>query len=975
VAGEIFSGEKLNGNEMNYFLKDVADYLYRRKNGDFRNMIVVFPGRRASLFFNHFLSQMSEKPLWAPRYLTISELVQQLSGFQISDQLTLIFRLYSVFKKITGSAETFDTFYNYSGILLSDFDDIDKNVVRAEALFTNLADLKALEDYKEYLDNHQLEIIRDFWNVLIKSRDSKEKEQFISIWESLAAIYNELGKSLEKEGIVYEGKAYLKALNEPNPETEKFIEKHELAFIGFNALSRSEELLFDRFKNKGNAFFFWDYDESYLKDTIHEAGFFLRKYVYRYPSPPDFKKSSHVVAEDQKVTILSVPLAVSQAKVIKECISILGSDTIESPLDTALILADESILSPVVNSIPENLGEVNVSMGYPIIDTPAHSFFDSLIDLHKNKKRKGETQEYLYYHQDFFGILDHSFLNLQDSKEFQVFRNDCIKRNLVYIDPSLLPLRGTVADLIFRPLDETRSFGSYARDIIEQITEDAGKQGDKYFHTQWQLEILFTIRKMMTRFETLMSLTDIELSFPVILNLLKRILKSLSVPFSGEPLKGLQVMGILETRTLDFEKLVIMPMNEGSFPKTGHVPSMIPYALREGFGLPTLRHQDAIFGYYFYRLLHRSKQVVLVYNSQTKGLQRGEPSRFVRQLQYERKIPPVLVESGYKVGLLTGKTISAKKGSEVFAKLERYQDPQGTAFLSPSALNTYINCSLKFYFRYIEQIREPDSITEEIEGDVFGSILHKTMSEIYGPYTGQVCTPDIIDTILKNREVIDKAIDHAFASEYFNEPVTRDSFKGRNLIVRSIIEKYTEGILEYDRKSGGFTMIASERSYIAAIKPGNQESPLRIGGFIDRIDLKDGVKRIIDYKTGSGKNIFRDIKSLFSSGTKNRNSSVFQVFLYSWVFHKHERDAVRPLLYHIRNIYDEKYSPDIVQSENRNRKIISNFAEFAQEFEEHLQLLVNEIYNAEIPFTQTEDAEQCRFCPFNEICLRETKSY
>jgi len=955
---------------MNYFLKDIALYLYHHKNGDFRNMIVVFPGRRASLFFNYFLSQLSEKPFWAPRYLTISELVQELCGFQIADPLTLVFRLYHVFKKITGSGESFDSFYNYCEIIINDFDDIDKYGVDAKSLFTNLADLKAIEDQWSYLDPVQLEIIRNFWKVIIKSKDSKEKQKFITIWESLYDIYIGFAASLESDGLVYEGRAYRKALE----GTSAKFEGYELAFVGFNALSHCEELLFDSFRKQKNTLFFWDYDEIYVDDTVHEAGFFLRKYIHRFPHPGDFNSSAHRKQEEQKVTVLSVPLAISQAKIVGKCMSLLESDAGSSPLDTALLLADESLLAPVVNSLSDDLADVNISMGYPVIDTPAHGFFDSLIELHKNKKKKEGSNVYLYHHHDFFAILGHPFLQLQNDPSYQKFRSDCIRKNLVYIDPSILPFNNVVADFILKGYNNKRTFGGHVLEIIDKIISTAGEI-EQNMHSRWQIEILFAIRKMITRFDALISTADMEISFQVMLNILKQMLRKLSVPFSGEPLKGLQIIGILETRTLDFENIIMLAMNEGSFPKTGHIPSMIPYSLREGFGLPTLRHQDAIFGYYFYRLLHRAKNIILVYNSQEKGLQRGEPSRFISQLQYERKIPAETVYGGYKSGLQRRKTLTAKKSDIVYEKLFRYQDSEKKDILSPSALNTYINCSLKFYFRYIEQIREPESVTERIEGDVFGMILHKIMADLYKPFTGRVCSREDIIRILDNKELLDQVIDNAFSSEYFNETVTKKSFKGRNLIVRDVISKYAEGILNFDSRGEGFTMISSEKKFDTVILPANQEIPVRLGGFIDRVDMVNDVVRIIDYKTGKGNNDFQDIKSLFSSDNNKRNSGVFQVFLYSWVFLKNKKSRLQPMLYHVRSIFDENFTPVIVQAENRSRITINNFEEQFQEFEDCLQGLVDEIFNKEIPFIQTANSAECGHCPFKEICLKEVRSY
>ena len=957
---------------MTYFLQEVASYLYQKNKGNFRDTVIIFPGRRARLFFNHFLSQMADKPLWAPKYYTISDFVQQLSGLQLADPLSLLFRLYTIFRKITSSKETFDNFYYYCEVILADFDDIDKYRIDADALYTNLSDLKTLEDYKEYLEDFQIDTIRNFWDILIKSRESDEKDQFLSVWEALSSMYTEFGNSLEKEGLAYEGRIYRRAIDRLLSGQEHELFDHEVVFVGFNALNHSEEILFDRFQTRGNTLFFWDYDESYIKSDLHEAGFFLKKYIIRYPQPTDFISGQHTDIREQKITTVAVPSTVSQAKIIDKCLEISGSGKVKSPLQTALILADETLLMPVVNSLPGAIEDVNISMGYPVIDTPAYSFITSLTDLQRNRRKSGNRIE--YYYQNVFSVLKHATLNhFIDREEAESFQKKCQQKNRIFIWSGDITVQGDMIDLIFHPLEEPVQFGQYLRKIIEIIaTKESSEAGD--MDNKWQLEILFAIHKVLMRFEVLVQESGIEFTFSTLLNLLRKILQGTTVPFEGEPLTGLQVMGILETRTLDFENVVILSMNEGVFPKSEHIPSLIPFSLREGFRLPTINHQDAIFGYYFYRLLHRSKNVVLVYNTRTEGLLKGEPSRFLLQLKYERSVPPVHLDMGYEAGPHFTRRITVNKNENVFEALKKYQIRESDYIISPSALNNYIVCSLRFYYKYIEEIEEPEEIKERIEADMFGRILHKAMSVLYKPFYNKDCQAKDIESVRSDKKKVKNAIKQAFAEEYFQKKeIDDDDFHGMNLIIWNVIEQYIGGILAYDIQSVPFTILSTEEKYFTLIRPENSSMEVRVGGYIDRLDRKDGIVRIIDYKTGKRDSTFSSVESLFSSKDERRNGAVFQTFLYSWILSKENPGStIQPLLYYIRDIYQPNYSPEIFQSENRKKIRVENFDNYMEGFGKHITGLINEIFDANVPFSQTDDLEHCKRCPYNEICLRET---
>lgn len=958
---------------MTYFLEDIAGYLNKVTKGDFRNLIIVFPNRRARLFFNNFLSRKIQKPVWAPAYYTISDFVQKIGGMQIADPLTLIFIFFSIYKEVTGSKENFDTFYYYCEMILADFDNIDKYLVDAKMLYSNLSDIKAFENYSEYFSDEQLKAVRQFWESFTANPESDEKEKFISIWDALYKMYFRFNEVLDQKNIAYEGKAYRKAVDNIKSEEINPFENKTIAFVGFNALNKSEELLFAYFKRSGRALFFWDYDKSYIENEIHEAGYFLRKYIKRYPPPDDFLIQNSVRSNSPAIKTLAVPSNISQAKVVPYCLEILNSTSVNNPERTAIVLADEGLLLPLVNSLPQTIQKVNISMGYPVTDTSVYAFLVALVDLQSRRRAGTHENSYTYYYQDYFAVMNHYFLSeLNEQEEFRKFQKDVRERNRIYINPLWIEITEPLYHKIFTMVDDPRKLGRYISEVLELVAKNLISTDREDNELKWQLEIIYSIHKVLVRFDELLLSTGIQLSFSTVLNLMRRILAGISVPFAGEPLTGLQIMGILETRTLDFENLVILSMNEGKFPKTGHVPSLIPFSIREGFDLPTIRHQDAIFAYYFYRLLHRVKNLLLVYNTKSEGLQKGEPSRYLYQLRFSADYKTEQLNAGYEVSSLPNNTILVWKSPDVLHKLKKYQRPGGESFLSPSALNIYLNCKLRFYFKYIEGLKEKEDITEDIEASVFGSILHSVMDKLYSGFKGIKVQKSQFEELGKDKSRIDEAINNAFAEEFFKKStINQRDFQGRLLIVREVIEKYVKGIIVFDARNAPIKIHSLEKHRNIEIPLSERNTHIALGGIIDRIDEQEGVLRIVDYKTGRKKEVFLSVEELFTAKPTERNSAVFQTFLYTWIIgEKGEFKNLIPALYYVRNIYSQNFDWRIYQSANRKRIAVDDFEGYRDEFKDRLFLLINELFGSDIPFSQTEDVKYCEHCPYNKICMR-----
>ncbi|MBN1598018.1 MAG: PD-(D/E)XK nuclease family protein [Bacteroidales bacterium] len=958
---------------MKTFLGDVAKYLFDRAGGDLRNVTVVFPNRRARLFFNNYVSDIIDKPVWSPQFYTISEFIGNLSDLQLADPLTLIFKLFEVYKVVTGSNETFDNFYYYCETILADFDDIDKNMVDADQLYTNLSDLKSIEGYFEYLNDEQIQTIKSFWQTLSVVNRSDEQTGFITLWDAIRKIYIKFNQLLDSEGIAYEGKIYKHAITSLKNLQQLPYSDKLLAFVGFNALNKTEEVLFKKYKTAGNALFFWDYDMRYISSDIHEAGYFLKHYLRSYPPPPDFVSQ---VNTDKEISIksFSVPTNISQSKILKECLQEVEKGGSEDPSKTAVILADEKLLLPVVNSIPASVQHVNISMGYPVLDTPAYNLIALLTDLQLNSRKGKDNKGKLFYHKDYFAILNHSYLrDIRGNDKIAQLIENAKDRNIIYIDPLSIDISDELYSKIFTIEVNTKNFGNYLLEIIRQIARNETLKKENK-DRKWQLEVLHGIYKVISRFSQQLQETSPDFSFSTILKLIKKVLKGITIPFSGEPLIGLQIMGILETRTLDFENVIILSMNEGKFPKSGNVPSMIPYNLREGFQLPTIKHQDAIYAYHFYRLLHRSKNVFLVHHTRSEGIQKGEPSRYIYQLKYDSPFNITEVNYRYTIYPFTKKEISVKKTSEIIAKLDKYLKPGGGSFLSPSALNTYLSCSLRFYFKYIEGLEEAENIEEDIEADVFGSIVHSAMEFLYKDLQNKVLISETINEIIKDKTKVKEAVDRAFGKEYFGDvKLNKEQLRGRNLIVKRVIERYIYGILHNDMNYAPFVIKGLEQFHSREIELGHSNRNLAIGGIIDRIDEKDGVFRIVDYKTGRTHLNFKDVNDLFFAEPQKRNAAAFQIFTYSWIVKKNIINSnLLPSLIFIRDIFKPEFNYKLKITHNRKSIPVESFNDFAGEFEISLKNVVNEIYDVDLKFTQTPDIGYCASCPYNEICIRRS---
>ena len=962
---------------MKPFLYQVATLFYQQYGAEIHRLAFVFPNRRAGLFFQKYLSEISEKPLFSPSILTINDLFMQLSGKHPADKIQMLFRLYELYKQRSGSSESFDEFIYWGEMLLNDFDDIDKYMVDARMLFRNVSDLKSLDDDFNYLSPEQVQAIRSFWSSFYPKGDSPNQQHFLELWEILYDLYAGLRTSLAKDGCGYDGMIFREVVEQLEKEPMSDFPFDRVVFVGLNALSVSEERLLLALQKKGVADFYWDYVGPWVTDPDNKASFFLERNLRLFPSRMELPATEPVQAE---IRVLGVPSAIGQAKQVYPILQALADEqqlTDESALRTAIVLPDEHLLVPVLNVIPEAIQHINVTMGYPLAGTPVAALMEYILTLQKNIRYIDRVP--VFYFRDVLPILNHQYVMAAAPEEVSQLVKDMTAGNRIYVHAADLN-RHELLSILFTPVQNTEELSDYLIHVLEALNaclrnnrpnpdDEEMISNSTQTTVDIEQEFIFHYFATVNRMKEVMHEAKIEMRLDTYFRLLKRMTDLITIPFEGEPLSGLQVMGVLETRALDFDRLIILSMNEGIFPLKKAANSFIPYNLRRGFGLPTYEHQDSVWAYHFYRLIRRAKQVTLLYDTRTTGLQTGEVSRFVHQLRYHYQYPLIDELVVYDVASSAVPPISVQKTAEVEKLLSDFLFGRPRA-LSASAINTYLDCPLKFYFSVLEQIQEEDEITETVERDVFGSILHKVMEDLYAPFKGKLVTADLLKLLRKDQPLLTGTIARAFAELFFKSPVVRP-LEGENFLTGEMIRKYAEKILEQDARFTPFHYIESEKKVRATITLSDRRI-VQLKGFIDRVDSLDRVLRIVDYKTGSGKLEFESVEGLFDKEAKDRPKAVMQVFLYAWMYQQlpeYTGMPIQPAIYYLRTLFQRSFDPVVEQKKGRGKADkVNSFQDFASDFEDKLRQCLDEIFDLDIPFTQTETGKACAYCSFRGLC-------
>lgn len=957
---------------METFLKQVAHDLYNKTEGNFTKVAIVFPNKRASLFFNEYLAQESDRPIWSPTYVSISELFRQSSDLSIADPIKLVCDLYKVFQKATGSKETLDDFYFWGEMLIADFDDADKNMADTHALFSNLKDLNELMDNYDFLEEGQKEALSQFFHNFSINQVTELKQRFISMWNVLGDIYAEYKALLESQSIAYEGMLYRQVIEQLDVEALPY---NKYIFVGFNVLNKVEHTLFKKLNEAGKAMFYWDYDTFYLNKTPHEAGEFIRRNLRDFPSelPASFFDNLN---QPKEVTFIESPTENGQVRYLPQWIR---ENLTSQEKETAVVLCNEALLQPVLHALPDNVKHINITMGFPLSQTPAYSFVNALMELHTSGYNPNNGR---YLFAEVISVLKHPYTR-QLSPEAEKLEQTLTRDNRFYPLPSELK-QDNVLELLFTPRRNNLDLCSMLSEALKEVAviyqQQAASHSDAF--DQLYRESLFKTYTLVNRFHTLIESKELNVQAGTFQRLLTRVMSSSSIPFHGEPAIGMQVMGVLETRNLDFRHLIMLSVNEGQLPKAGGDSSFIPYNLRKAFGMTTIDHKIAVYAYYFYRLMQRAEKVTLVYNTATDGINRGELSRFMLQFLIEWGYPVLRKQLEAAQSPQSSAPIIIEKTPDVMERMKSVFDIRNNpkALISPSALNCYLDCPLKFYYKYVALLSAPDEVTADIDSAKFGSIFHYAAEHIYKDLTahGKLISRENLETLLKDEVRLQTYVDNGFKELFFNLPPNEQpEYNGIQLINSAVIVKYIQQLLRNDLRYAPFTFIGSEQRIFENIEictsTGDIQS--RIGGIIDRIDSKGESLRIVDYKTGGDADTPANVQSLFIPD-KKRSNYVFQTFLYASIVCKKLREKndsrlVAPALLYIHRAASEKYSPVIQMGEPRKPKEpVDNFAQHEGNFRENLKTLLEDIFNPDISFTQTEIEDKCAYCDFRALCKK-----
>lgn len=952
---------------MNGFLRKVSDYIFSSYGEKIDDLCIVLPNRRAGLFLKQHFSEHSKKPLWSPGIFSIEDFIWELSGLKKADLAEQLYVFYSVYKKAEKEkAESFELFCKWAPTLLNDFNETDSYLADTEKLFGNLSDIR---DIEEWSLGHTA--LTDF------------QKQYLHFWSSISGWYRDYRLALEKEGIAYSGLAY-RFVAENSADLLGKRKWRKIIFAGFNALSFAEEKIIGGLRESGQADVLWDADRYYIENAANEAGRFLRRYRNEYFRPPlgsttVFEHIEDRYATDEKnITVAGVARMVSQAKAAAHFLETFDKEKRYSP-DTAIVLGDESLLLPLLHALPEEAQNINITMGFPLRNTPMASLVNALFQLHLNADRfnvktalRDGVRERKFYHADLTRLLRHPYIKqlFAETGLAEKLGNHISRRNIIFSSAGQLenyfpefkeqfaPLR-----TLLTPWTEIPVALEGLTALIEMLRPVFSSASDMKLNIE--LEYLFQLHLIVKRAATLHEKWKIASDVSSLKALIDQQLSSTSLPFVGEPLSGLQIMGVLETRTLDFENVILLSANENILPsgKTQH--SFILYDLRKYFNMPVWDDKDAVSAYHFYRMLQRAKNIFIVHNTDQELFGNREKSRFVTQLLYELpvankkiNIKEIVFDAGLPATDIAPEVIIIPKTGSVPAKMDELSETG----LSPSLLNTYRNCSLQFYFHYVANLREPDEVKETIGADTLGTIIHKSLDEIYRPQLGQLLSADFFDAAKKK---VPHTVESTFAQFYSAE----ESSYGKNLLAKKIAVRYLQDYFTREKKElqtnlSGVPQVSELETELQFTVEVNGKKVL-LKGQADRIDKTDYLVTLIDYKTGKTEQKELRVKEWIDISTNATIGKSFQLLMYAWLYSR-MRGNTLPVSSGIVSF--RKLSDGFMNVSTPDGDFI--LPQTLDYFEKALFELLEDLYDDDKPFAQTEDLDICRLCDFRGICRR-----
>ena len=943
---------------MKKFLEQVAGAFAGRD--DLEETCFVFPSRRAALFFGRYLGIAAGRAVVAPPMLTIDDLFRELSDLEPADKIELLYGLFQSYVDVKAelsedaSADTFDEFVYWGDILLRDFDDIDKYLVRADKLLVNVKELKDLSIDYDFLSPAQKKAIAEFCGNFKPENEpvpGGKRHMFNETWNLLLPLYQKFRASLSKDGKCWPGMMYRHVAERAELSSELSRRYRKLVFVGLSALNECEKKLLSAARDAGIADFYWDFDGRLVTDPECSAARFVKDNVKLFRSSTAFSGTlgNHV----PDVTVIGVPSAVGQTRVAMSIMENLRSEgNMDDPFDTAVILPDESLLFPMLGAVPEAVREVNVTMGYPMSAGSVAGFFSLLERLQSNARvREGRV---CFYHTDVIGVLEHNFFRSSEFREtISGLKKEIVRKNSIFVEAETLAGAGPVFAGIFRRIEKTPDIPDYQLSVIESIQPVVdGTQREFLLHYYGMVQ---KIKKMNPGLNEMLPKTYYKL--------LSQCTSLISIPFSGEPLGGLQIMGPLETRSLDFKNVIFLSMNEGTFPSRSVSASFIPYNLRRGFGLPTYERQDSVWSYHFYRSICRAEKVFLLFDSRAEGLNSGEVSRYVMQLKYHFRLPVRERSAAFKPdsSAISDEDMVVEKDEAVMAELEAHF-VGGKGRFSASSLNDYLDCPLRYYYRHVKGFREEDDVVEELDAGLFGTIYHSVMENLYRPFKGKVVNGCDIDSMLREQGRIENLIVASFERDAHIREI-----EGQNIILKQVIRKYVVRTLAVDREQAPFTLLDTERKVSLPVEiAGGRE--VMLYGKIDRLDRREaGTVRVVDYKTGSvnKRDNCNDVEKIFDNSGSTRPDIALQLYFYAMLMNG-QPDAgdtvYAPCIYSLRSIFGDVPGSHRIEPENLAL------------FKERVIALISEIFDSNIPFAgrgSLTGGEVCKYCDFKKLCRKQ----
>lgn len=963
------------------FLKEVAADLVEKTGENLHHSAIIFNNKRPVAYMQQHLANVIGKPFWSPSFYTIQEFFALSTQLQVADGFTQFFTLYQEYNKLLQQEGAKpinpDVFYPLARIILSDFAQIDNDLVNANQLFEELKDIAVIEKEFQHLTTEQQAFLEQFWTSFSSGRQKNHQEQFIRMWRRMPALYEAFHQALEEKGMTSMAHVYRKLANgeADQPDFINAFDQGKLVFAGFNALTNAEAVIFKRWSAADKALFYFDADSYYMEDETQEAGLFLRKNIQRLELPNAMGPHRELIRSAVKeIRVYKTQGHTAQAKILREELEkdypLL--DAVENAGKIALILADESLLLPVLQTIPtqyaspEGMGEVNlnVTMGYPLLATSIFGLTD--IWLSVQSQLFNGKKETVHYH-EVESFLSHPLVSM-DTEIRNQLQKQILEGIIVEIKPEELNKTGELATLFFK---KQTSGAASILSLIDVLSLILQQQIAEHTLKQTEADLFIAAIKELNRLHDTLEAYANQLPLTFVLSLMQKAIQGIAVPLSGEPLEGIQVMGLLESRSLDFEHVYVLGVNEGILPQVTVSPSFIPDSIRRAYGLPVIENQDAISAYMFYRLLQRSSKVSLVYNGQGDENNTGEPSRFLRQLEFESGYTFTYLDQVQDISPTRHTMMDIVKEGEVLERLHRYLDGQDPALrISASALTTYMNCPTQFFYKYIAKIEEPKQLTENLEANNIGSMLHYVLECFYAELK-QDAPYITAERIADHRKHLGRLGKEAFSKIMIGDEKEVVNHNGMQQVVLAIVTEFANVILNHDEAEAPFTMLGLESKDEIGYEINVQGIPrkLKLFGIIDRVDLKNGVTRIVDYKTGRDELQYTSLDDLFDHDSPKQNKALIQTLFYTYVYEQARGIShMEPNLYLIRKM--RKEGTLFYASANRKRVLLQaeHLSGLKEEFGVLLKKKLEEIFDPAIPFIHTSQADNCKYCPYSSLC-------